>query len=157
MADMNVMKSVARPETEFTAKTAKGEQMKFRIMHWSPSKVFARIPLVGKYFYVPASMISSLKSDDPGFAETIPAALLHLFNTMEENDLLGFLATMLDDVYYNNQQVVQNFDTVFLGRNEVVLQIVAKVLEVNYAPFFETGFESLLTSVLPVASLSKIK
>jgi hypothetical protein len=153
MSQMQAMKAVARPETEFVARTAKGEQMKFRLLHWSPTKVFSRIPLVGKYFYVPFSMLGSVTPQDEAFADALPAALIQLFNTMEENDLLVFLGTILDDVYYNNQPVTQTFDTTFLGKHEVVLQVVAKVLEVNYAPFFEIGFESLITSILPVVKL----
>lgn len=149
------MKTMAKPETELVAETASGEEMKFRIIHWSPSKVFQRISIVGKYFYVPVSMIASIKPEDPNFADAIPGALLQLFNTMEENDFIGFLATMLDDVYYKNAPVVQNFDTVFLGKNEVVLQVVAKVLEVNYGPFFKTGFANLMTSIVPVANMAK--
>lgn len=155
MVEANTMKSLSRPETEFMGQTAMGEQMKFRIIHWSPTKVFQRIPMVGKYFYVPVSMMAGYKADDPAFADAIPAALLQLFNTMEENDLIGFLGTILDDVYYNNKRVVENFDAVFLGKNEVVLQLVAKVLEVNYAPFFKIGFENLMTSIIPVAGLDQ--
>lgn len=155
MEHANVMQTLARPETRFTGKTAKGESMEFRIIHWSPSKVFSRISLVGKYFYVPASMLIGTEGDSEAFAEALPAALLHLFNTMEEKDFIHFIATMLDEVMYQNKSVVQEFDKVFLGKNEVVIQLIAKVLEVNYAPFFSTGFESLLTSILPVTSLHK--
>lgn len=153
-SSMMAMKALAKPETIFVAKTAKGEQMKFRIMHWSPTKVFSRISVVGKYFYVPFSMLGSVRPGDEGFEDAIPAALIQLFNTMEENDLLVFLATMLDEVIYNNQSVVQTFDETFLGKTEVVIQLLAKVLEVNYGPFFEIGFKELITSIMPVVKLN---
>jgi len=151
---MTAMKAIAKPETLLTAKTARGEEMKFRIIHWSPTKVFSRISIVGKYFYVPFSMLGSVRPGDEGFEDAIPAALIQLFNTMEENDLLLFLGTMLDDVYYNNQPVTQTFDATFLGKTEVVIQVLAKVLEVNYGPFFEIGFKDLITSIMPVVRLN---
>lgn len=153
----SLMKSLARPESEFIGETASGEKMKFRIIHWTPTKTFSRIALVGKYFAVPVSMLGNANPDDGSFSELLPAALLQLFNTMEEHDFCSFIATVLDEVYYENANVVENFDKVFLGKNELVIQLISKVLEVNYAPFFKTGFANLMTSIVPVTSLAKTK
>lgn len=154
-ANASIMKTLARPETEHSVKSLSGETMNFRIMHWRPTTVFARIPIVGKYFAVPMSMLVGTKPEDTDLAEVIPVALVQLFNTMEENDLVAFIHMLLDGVYYNNQLVNENFDTVFQGKVDVVVELITKVIEINYGPFFKTGFTNLMTSLLPVVNLSK--
>ncbi len=151
----SIMKSLARPETNLEVESLSGEKMSFRIIHWKPTTVFSRIPLVGKYFAVPLSMLVGVKPEETDLAEVIPAALLQLFNTMEENDLISFIGTLLEGVYYNNQSVTENFDNVFQGKSDVVVHVITKVIEINYGPFFKTGFNNLMTSLLPVVNLSK--
>lgn len=149
------IKAYARPETNFEIEALNGEKVTFRIIHWSPTTVFTRIPLVGRYFAVPISMLVGTKPGDEDFAEVIPSALLQLFNTMEEQNLMQFLFTMLQDVYYKNESVVDKFDIVFMGKSDVLIQLVAKIVEINYAPFFKTGFSKLMTSIMPVVGLDK--
>lgn len=149
------MKRLAAPETEFIAECVSGEKMKFRIIHWSPTKTFSRISKIGKYFAVPVSMMIDSKPGEVSFSEALPAALLQLFNTMEEDDLLSFIALLLDEVYYNNESVLQNFDSIFMGKNEAIIQVIAKVVEINYSPFFKTGFGKLISSIIPVLGLNK--
>lgn len=155
MEQAQVMKGLARPETNFEITSISGEKMNFRIIHWKPTTVFARIPLVGKYFAVPMSMLVGTKPEEVDFAEAVPAALLQLFNTMEENNLVSFIGTLLDGVYYNNMSVSENFDTVFMDKSDVVIQLITKVVEINYGPFFKTGFANLMTSLMPVVNLGK--
>lgn len=151
----SAMKRLAAPETTFTAECLSGEKLNFRIIHWSPTKTFSRISKIGKYFAVPVSMMVDSKPGDPSFSEALPAALLQLFNTMDEDDILQFIALLLDEVYYDGISVLENFDRLFMGKNEVIIQLMAKVVEINYSPFFKTGFGKLISSIIPVVGLSK--
>lgn len=153
----SVIKRLAAPETEFSAECLSGEKMKFRFIHWSPTKTFSRMSKIGKYFAVPISMMVDAKPGESSFSEALPAALLQLFNTMEEDDLLSFVALLLDEVYYNNTAVVEQFDSLFFGKNEIILQLMAKSVEINYGPFFKTGFGKLISSIVPVVGLSKVE
>lgn len=155
MQQASAMKRLAAPETAFTAECLNGEKMNFRIIHWSPTKTFARISKIGKYFAVPIAMMIDSKPGDANFSEALPAALLQLFNTMDEDNLLEFISMLMDEVYFENKSVLENFDSLFMGRNEVIIQLMAKVVEINYSPFFKTGFGKLISSIIPVVGLSK--
>lgn len=154
MENQNTMLNLARPETKFSVKTLTGENMEFRIVHWKPTEVFSRIPLIGRYFYVPMSMLLSSDKSEVDFSEVIPAALIQLFNTMEHHNIVHFISEILDSVIYQNNPVMNNFDEVFMKNPDVVIELVAKVVEIHYSPFFKTGFSKLITSLMPAIKLN---
>lgn len=155
MQHQNVMQNLARPETRHVINTLTGEKMEFRIIHWNPTTVFSRIPLIGRYFGVPLSMLINTQDSQTDISEVLPAALIQLFNTMEEHDIMFFISQVLEDVMYENMPVMDKFNEIFMKNPSVVIELVAKVVEIHYAPFFKTGFSNLISSLMPVVNLNK--
>ena len=150
------MKEYARPEVEHEVTLDSGNVAKFRIIKWSPSQVFNRLPKIGKVFAVPFSMVATSSPEEgTSLSEVLPMALIHFFSTMEEEGMTQFFKMILEDVYVNNENVVDKFDIIFLEHPEIVMELVAKVVEVHYAPFFKRGFGNLLTSMNLVNNLNQ--
>lgn len=126
---------------------------KFMTNKWGPTKVYLNMPKIGKYFAVPLSIFYGGASSGD-FSEAIPSAVIYLFQQMEESQITDLFNVILKDTYTatGGQSVVDCFDEVFEEDPQEVLEIVAKVLEVNYGSFFKKGgFESLLKIVAPMA------
>ena len=138
----------------------------FTICHWSPTKVYRNIPKIGKFFVVPLSTImgeilNTPEGEKPDFSEALPSCLQYLFYTLEENDIMKFYDVVFEDVIADNLQVSSNFDDVFAENPFGALELVAKVLEVNYiAPFSQNGgsqaLSKLLKAAAPMTQISRI-
>lgn len=109
------------------------------------------MPKIGKYFVVPLSIVMS-SGDAENLSDTIPTAVVYLFNEMEENDIMDLFQIILEDTHLQGQSVAPKIDEIFMEDPQELLELVAKVLEVNYKSFFQKkGFESLLKMVSPIA------
>lgn len=117
----------------------------FIITHWSPTKVMKNLPKIGRYFAVPmATVAGSVMAGGANFSDALPTAALYLFEQMEEDDIIKLIDLLLEDVDYNSMGAKINIDEVFDGDIMGMIQLVTKVLEVNYGCFFEkSGFVNL--------------
>lgn len=124
---------------------------KFLINHWSPTKVYKNLPKIGKYFAVPLGIMFGGGQEDA--SDSIPTALLYLFEKMEEEDINELFKVILDSVHViGGNAVADHIDEIFQDDPQELLQLVAKTLEVNYGGFFKKGgFEDLLKIVAPMA------
>lgn len=161
MSDHNVMQDIAEsvaPSTEYEI-TYKNEEnkervAKFTIYHWTPTKTYKNIPRIGRIFGVPMSMIMS---GGESFSEALPGAMLQLFNTFEEEDLVKFLKEMLDGVYLNGEPVNgDKFDAIFAKNPQIPIQLLMKVLEISYSPFTRVDFSALFKTASQVTTLDKM-
>lgn len=116
----------------------------YLITHWSPSKNFKNLPIIGKYFAVPvATVIGSIAQGGGNFSEALPTAFLYLFDKMEEEDITKLFTVILDGVYVNGGTQV-NLDKHFDGKLDELIELLAEVLKLNYECFFKKdGFASL--------------
>ena len=89
------------------------------LAHWSPTKMYRNIPKIGRYFVIPASTVIGeiFKAQQEGtevdLSEAIPTALMYLFQTMEDNDIMDFYKIIFEDVYLDNKLIMDDFDGVF--------------------------------------------
>lgn len=120
-------------------------QHKFLITHWSPTKVMINMPKIGRYFAVPlATVAGSLLTGGANFSDALPTAALYLFEQMEEDDIMKLFDLILSDTICDNIGGKIDIDEVFAEDVPALLQLVTKVLEVNYGCFFKKdGFASL--------------
>lgn len=153
----NTIQKFARPEEIVDIELDEGRSVKFRILKWSPTKVFERIPELGSVLAVPMIMYdTATMSADEDLEARIAMALIQLFSGLEEKNLALFLQKILDEVYTESgHSVSENFDELFFAHPELVIELTAKVLEVNYSPFFKRGFGKLLTQFKGIESLAK--
>ena len=153
----NTIAKFARPEVMVEIDLDEGRSVKFRVLKWSPTKVFERIPELGSVLAVPMTMYNTaLMSADEDLEARIAMALIQLFSGLEEKNLAAFLRKILDVVYTEaGHSVSDNFDELFFAHPELVVDLAAKVLEVNYAPFFKRGFGKLLTQFQGIETLAK--
>lgn len=153
----NVIQKFARPEEVVEIELSPGKTVTFRVLKWSPTKVFERIPELGSVLAVPMVMYdTATMSADEDLEARIAMALIQLFSGLEEKNLALFLQKILDEVYTEDgYNVSENFDELFFAHPELVLDLTAKVLEVNYSPFFKRGFGKLLTQFKGIESLAK--
>lgn len=136
--------------------TFKAGGKEFLTNHWSPTTVYKHLPTIGKYFAVPISMVIS-SGNMEGFKETLPTALLYLFDQMEENDVMALFGLILNETYANSKRVPDHFDEIFRENPAACLQVVAKVLEVNYGNFFsKEGLSDLLEIVAPMSQAEEL-
>lgn len=152
----DTIKQYARPEEIVKIYLDETRFVTFRVLKWSPSKVFERIPELGSVLAVPMTMYNTaLMSADEDLESRIAMALIQLFSGLEEKNLTVFLRKILDEVYTEaGHNVSENFDELFFAHPELVLDLTAKVLEVNYGPFFKRGFGKLLTQFQAVQDLA---
>lgn len=117
----------------------------FIITHWSPTKVMKNLPKIGRYFAVPmATVAGSVMTGAANFSDALPTAALYLFEQMEEDDITKLIDLLLEDVDFNSIGGKIDIDEVFDGDIMGMIQVVTKVLEVNYGCFFEkSGFINL--------------
>jgi hypothetical protein len=153
----NTIQQYARPEEIVDIELDEGRSVRFRILKWSPTKVFERIPELGSVLAVPMIMYDTATSSaDEDLEARIAMALIQLFSGLEEKNLALFLQKILDEVYTESgHNVSENFDELFFAHPELVIELTAKVLEVNYSPFFKRGFGKLLTQFKGIESLAK--
>ncbi|WNL63491.1 hypothetical protein [Citrobacter phage Tr1] len=156
-APKDVIQKFARPEEIVEIPLDNDRTVTFRILKWSPTKVFERIPELGSVLAVPLVMFDTAKmSADEDLEARIAMALIQLFSGLEEKNLALFLRKILDEVYTESgHNVSENFDELFFAHPELVIDLTAKVLEVNYSPFFKRGFGKLLTQFQGIESLAK--
>lgn len=151
----NTIAKHAAPEVlaEFTLDN--GKSVKFRIMRWNPTKVFNRLPEYGSIIAVPMVMYGTAENfAGEDYEVKIGQALIQLFSGLEERVLSDFLKTILDDVYSESGvSVVDSFDEMFILHPYLVIELAAKVLEVNYGPFFKRGFTGLLSQFQAISTI----
>lgn len=157
MEQDNTIQKFARPQEIVQIELEPGKTVTFRILKWSPTKVFERIPELGSVLAVPLIMYdTATMSADEDLEPRIAMALIQLFSGLEEKNLATFLRKILDEVYTESEyNVSENFDEIFFAHPELVIDLAAKVLEVNYSPFFKRGFGKLLTQFKGIESLMK--
>lgn len=138
------MSDFTKLQTEFVINEGTDEEMTAIIPHWSPSKTYTRLPKIGRYFAVPLSMI--ITSGEEGLEEALPSALLYLFDEMEEKDVNKLFSFILEGVVCKKMgqndidvSITENSDKVFMYDPAGLLELVAKALEVHYAPLFKKG------------------
>lgn len=158
-SDADMMKKIAdtmAPETEYIAKVKDKDgndvDVKFRIIHWAPTRVYKMIPTIGKIVGVPAAM---LIGGGESFQEALAGALLQMFQTFEEQDIMAFIKDMLSNVYCNGTCVADNLDQTFMKHPQLILQLVVKVLEVTYSPFMQIDLGQSMKTLSQVAGMQK--
>lgn len=110
----------------------------FTINHWSPTRVMKNMPKIGRYFAVPmATIAGSVMSGGATFSDALPTAFLYLFEQMEEDDIMKLIDLIIDGVEVDSVAGKIIVDEVFEDNVMGLLQLVTKVLEVNYGCFFE--------------------
>lgn len=154
---MSQLANSLAPETKYTTELGNGKKAEFRIVHWKPTKVYQRLPMIGKIFAIPVSMIfgSAAQGENSDFSEALPSALIYLFQTLDENDFMGFLKMLLEDVWVGNTQIITDLDGLFKSNPEVILELALKVVEISYAPFMKKGLSGMFKGVMPVTNLYK--
>ncbi len=152
----NVIAQYAKPEVKVELELDSGRKVGFRIIRWRPSKVFDRIPEYGSIFAVPMVMYGTaeeLAGED--YEQKIAMSLIQLFSGLEQRVLSDLLKDILDETYTeDNVSVVEKFEELFMLHPYLVVDLAAKVLEVNYGPFFKRGFGKLLTQFQTVQTLN---
>lgn len=146
----------AKPEIKIELETDTGTLVRFRLIKWAPSKIFDRIPEYGSLFTVPLIMFSTaeeLAGED--YEEKIALSLMQMFSGLEQRGPTELLKGILDQVYTeSNTSVIDDFDELFINHPYLVFELAAKVLEMNYLPFFKRGFGKLLTPFQSIQTLN---
>ena len=128
------------------------------LAHWSPTKMYRNIPKIGRYFVIPASTVIGeiFKAQQEGtevdFSEAIPTALMYLFQTMEDNDIMDFYKIIFEDVYLDNKLIMDDFDGVFADNPFDPIDLIVEVLRINYVvPFSQKKGLSSLTNLAAIS------
>lgn len=147
----------AKPEERITIKVDDEHELTFRLIKWSPSKIFKRLPEYGKLLAAPMSMYP--KEEERGYADyeqKIAMALFQFFGGLEDKDLDILVREILDEVYTSGGVSVQeHMDELFIKCPEILTDLCAKVLDINYSPFLKRGFNGLLTQLKSMEALSR--
>lgn len=153
----NTISQYVRPHEIVTIHLEDDRTVKFKIFRWSPTKVFQRLPELGSVLAVPMVMYDAAeKTATDDLEQRIAMSLIQLFAGLEEKNLPEFLKKLLDEVYTEQDiPVSDNFDELFFLRPELVIDLTAAVLKVNYGPFFKRGFGGLLTQLRGIETLAK--
>lgn len=163
--EKSVFQQLARPEVKVDINIDEERKATFRIVRWSPTKVFERLPELGSVLAIPAVMYSAAEENaglgvldgERSYEEGIAMALMQLFNGLDQKNLSEFIKKILDDVYTESgYSVKDNFDEIFKEHPELVIDLLAATLEANYGPFFKRGFKNLLNPLRKVAELNRI-
>ena len=141
------------PKTELVI----GERT-YVLVHWSPTKMYRNIPKVGRYFAIPASTVigtifnAQQEGLEADLSEAIPTALMYLFQTMEDNDIMDFYKIMFDDVYLEGHNVMEDFDKTFENNEFDPIDLLVEVLRINYVvPFSQKKGLSSLTNLAAIS------
>lgn len=160
--NLNMIADIANkvaPETRYKLKykDVKGveKDAEFQILHMKPSVIYKKLPKIGRLIGVPAGMIMS-SLGNAGFSEALPAAMLQLFNTLDEENFDTFIKEILDDVYLQGTKVTADFDGIFMNAPHLPLQLAVKVLEVAYLPFFNLDFKEMLPTLAKISQVEKM-
>ena len=128
------------------------------LAHWSPTKMYRNIPKIGRYFVIPASTVIGeiFKAQQEGtevdLSEAIPTALMYLFQTMEDNDIMDFYKIIFDDVYLNDKLIMSDFDGIFADNPFDPIDLIVEVLRINYVvPFSQKKGLSSLTNLAAIS------
>ena len=141
------------PKTELVI----GERT-YVLAHWSPTKMYRNIPKIGRYFVIPASTVIGeiFKAQQEGtevdLSEAIPTALMYLFQTMEDNDIMDFYKIIFEDVYLDNKLIMDDFDGIFADNPFDPIDLIVEVLRINYVvPFSQKKGLSSLTNLAAIS------
>lgn len=128
------------------------------LAHWSPTKMYRNIPKIGRYFVIPASTVIGeiFKAQQEGtevdLSEAIPTALMYLFQTMEDNDIMDFYKIIFEDVYLDNKLIMDDFDGIFTDNPFDPIDLIVEVLRINYViPFSQKKGLSSLTNLAAIS------
>ena len=128
------------------------------LAHWSPTKMYRNIPKIGKYFVIPASTIigeifnAQQEETEVDLSEAIPTALMYLFQTMEDNDIMDFYKIIFEDVYLDNKLIMDDFDGIFADNPFDPIDLIVEVLRINYVvPFSQKKGLSSLTNLAAIS------
>lgn len=150
-----------------------GKKM-FTINHWGPDRFWANMPIIGKFIITPISILLGTALGDMkgasmqdvekvassvNLSESLPMAIITLFETMQEEDINKFFSILFSTTYTNNGSVCvgQKVNEVFGREPYLMVELAVKVLEVNYGPFFKRkGLFGLLKTALPMGHLKQL-
>ena len=128
------------------------------LAHWRPTKMYRNIPKIGRYFVIPASTVIGeiFKAQQEGtevdLSEAIPTALMYLFQTMEDNDIMDFYKIIFEDVYLDNKLIMDDFDGIFTDNPFDPIDLIVEVLRINYVvPFSQKKGLSSLTNLAAIS------
>ena len=128
------------------------------LAHWSPTKMYRNIPKIGRYFVIPASTVigeifkAQQEDTEVDLSEAIPTALMYLFQTMEDNDIMDFYKIIFDDVYLNDKLIMSDFDGIFADNPFDPIDLIVEVLRINYVvPFSQKKGLSSLTNLAVIS------
>ena len=154
---------VKTPATQLLNKIGKKTELvigdrTYVLAHWSPTKMYRNIPKIGRYFVIPASTVIGeiFKAQQEGtevdLSEAIPTALMYLFQTMEDNDIMDFYKIIFDDVYLNDKLIMDDFDGIFADNPFDPIDLIVEVLRINYVvPFSQKKGLSSLTNLAAIS------
>lgn len=144
---------MARPTTKL-----KIEKRDFVITHWSPRDFLNKGATISKFIAVPAGMTlgsmigDQLKQEDLTSGSGLGDAVMWLFSNLEGDQASDLMEFILSDVSLDGGAV--NLDEDFAEDPSEMFDVAAKVLEVNYAPFFKKkGFGNLLSKMSNLRSV----
>ena len=128
------------------------------LAHWSPTKMYRNIPKIGRYFVIPASTVigeifnAQQEGTEVDLSEAIPTALMYLFQTMEDNDIMDFYKIIFEDVYLDNKLIMDDFDGIFTDNPFDPIDLIVEVLRINYVvPFSQKKGLSSLTNLAAIS------
>ena len=154
---------VKTPATQLLNKIGKKTELvigdrTYVLAHWSPTKMYRNIPKIGRYFVIPASTVIGeiFKAQQEGtevdLSEAIPTALMYLFQTMEDNDIIDFYKIIFEDVYLDNKLIMDDFDGIFADNPFDPIDLIVEVLRINYVvPFSQKKGLSSLTNLAAIS------
>lgn len=151
----NTIAQYARPEERVDFTTKSGEIATFRFMHWTPSKVFQRLPEYGSVLGVPFAMLQKAEGDERSTQEQIAQGLSVLFASLEQRDLLELMKGLLDEVYLGGENVADHFDKVFQSQPGLVIKLAAKVLDMHYSDFLSPDLKDVIFQMDRIGHLNK--
>ena len=154
---------VKTPATQLLNKIGKKTELvigdrTYVLAHWSPTKMYRNIPKIGRYFVIPASTVigeifkAQQEDTEVDLSEAIPTALMYLFQTMEDNDIMDFYKIIFEDVYLDNKLIMDDFDGIFADNPFDPIDLIVEVLRINYVvPFSQKKGLSSLTNLAAIS------
>lgn len=138
---------MARPSTKF-----KLGKRTFVINHWSPSEFLNKGAHISKFIAVPAGMTLGsmaqgyLREDESVNGDGLGDAMMWLFSQLQDDAASELMQFILEGVVLDGEDI--DLDETFAEDPCEMFDVAAKVLEVNYAPFFKKrGFGNLMQTM----------
>jgi hypothetical protein len=126
--------------------TVDGEDYKVHLL--PPSRAYKLATKLTKMIGEPLGTMAGSMGDEAKSATALPMAIKALTTNLADDDSLVLIKALMETVTFENKPL--NFESHFQGRLGLMLKLVAKVVEVQFADFMGAVVEMVKDAIAAV-------